>query len=484
MSMQEFTNSKRKLIFVLCLLLFAGFFATSIASYYVSRNAIRQSIMVSELPLTADNVYSEIQKDLIRPIFISSMMASDTFVRDWVLAGEQDEDKISRYLREVKETYSTFSSFFVSDHTRRYYYADGLLKTIDEKDELDAWYFRVRTMETPYEINVDPDAAHDNALTIFINYKVLDYQGNFIGATGVGLTVDAVRSLINTYQDRYQRNIYFVDQQGKVVLYGNHVQPVDSSIHDFPGLDAVASEILSKPSGSYQYTHEENEVLLNVRFIPELNWYLFVEKNENEAVREIRQTLYLNLIICAVITAFALLMTTMTIRRYQDKLELMATSDLLTQLPNRQAFEVVSRTFMHDARRNDEALSLLLLDIDDFKQINDRYGHVAGDTVIRAVADVLSDNLRESDFLCRWGGEEFLILLKNCDGANALQLSEKLRLAIEMLQLNINGQHPVITASFGASEWKRSEVMDVLIDRADRALYQAKAAGRNRSQLA
>src|SRR5690606_36726907 len=108
-------DNKRKLIFLLWGLLCIGFFATSAASYYVSKSTIRDAIVTSELPLTADNIYSEIQKDLIRPIFISSMMARDTFVRDWVLAGEEDVAKISRYLNEVKQSYDTFSSFFVSE---------------------------------------------------------------------------------------------------------------------------------------------------------------------------------------------------------------------------------------------------------------------------------------------------------------------------------------------------------------------------------
>lgn len=481
-SMQEFASIKRKLVLVLSFLLSAGFFVTSVASYYVSKNTIRQSIVDNELPLTTDNVYSEIQKDLIRPIFISSMMASDTFVRDWVLAGEQDIQKISRYLKEVKETYSTFSSFFVSENSRHYYYSDGLLKTVNAKEEADAWYFRVREIDAPYEINVDPDAAHDDALTIFINYRVHDYDGRFIGVTGVGLTVDAVRSLINNYQNRYKRNIYFVDKQGDVVLYGNHAQSVHASIRGEPGLSKLADQILANRAGAYQYAQQGGEVLLNVRFIEELDWYLFVEKNENEAVEGIRQTLYLNLLICALITVIALLVTTMTIRRYQDKLEMMATSDQLTQLPNRQAFDVVVHGLLQDARRHDEAMSLVLLDIDDFKQINDQYGHSSGDAVIRTIADVLRDNLRESDFICRWGGEEFLLMLKNCDRDHAITLCEKLRIAIEAIDMNFDGQHPRITASIGISLWKPPEKIGALIERADRALYQAKASGRNRVQ--
>lgn len=480
--MSKLIESKRKVIILLWALLCIGFFATSIASYYVSKHSIRNAIVTSELPLTADNIYSEIQKDLIRPIFISSMMASDTFVRDWVIAGEEDISKISRYLKEVKDSYGTFSSFFVSERTRNYYYFDGLLKQVSEQEPVDAWYFRVQKMEAPYEINVDPDAAHEDALTIFVNYRVKDYDDNFIGVTGVGLTVDAVKALINNYQERYQRSIYFVDSSGKIVLYGNKFQPLGSSIHDHLGLRDMADEVLSSPSGAYQYTFNNQEILLNVRYISELDWYLFVERNEDDAIRDIRHTLYLNLLICAVITGIALLLTGMAITRYQDRLEVMATSDNLTKLPNRQAFDVISTAFVNDARRNGEGLSMIMLDIDNFKLVNDQYGHMVGDQVLVVVADTLRRHLREADFVCRWGGEEFLLLLKNCDAHNAIQIAEKLRLAVEAQLIEYKDQLLTVTISLGVSQWQPGDPMDTLIERTDRALYQAKIGGRNRTQ--
>src|SRR5690606_29760886 len=143
--------------------------------------------------------------------------------------------------------------------TRNYYYFDGFLKQVSEQEPVDTWYFRVQKMEAPYEINVDSDAAHADALTIFVNYRVKDYDDNFIGVTGVGLTVDAVKALINNYQERYQRSIYFVDASGKIVLYGSKFQPLGSSIHDHLGVRDMANEVLSKPLGAYQYTFNHQE---------------------------------------------------------------------------------------------------------------------------------------------------------------------------------------------------------------------------------
>ena len=99
---------------LVCLILFAGFLTNSISSYMAARSNMRRNITESTLPLTSDNVYSEIQRDLLSPIFISSLMANDTFLRDWALNGEHDTSLITKFLHEIKVQYSTVSSFFVT----------------------------------------------------------------------------------------------------------------------------------------------------------------------------------------------------------------------------------------------------------------------------------------------------------------------------------------------------------------------------------
>ena len=168
---------RRQLVSMLTVLLCLGFMVTALVNYVAARNLIREAIIGSELPLTSDNIYSEIQKDLVRPIFVSSMMAGDTFLRDWMLADEKDLSKISRYLTEIKQRYGAHTAFLVSDRTGNYYQADGLLKQVRKDEFRDVWYYRVRAMATPYEINVDPDMANRDALTIFVNYRVLRFQG-------------------------------------------------------------------------------------------------------------------------------------------------------------------------------------------------------------------------------------------------------------------------------------------------------------------
>jgi len=335
-------------------------------------------------------------------------------------------------------------------------------------------------MEKPYEINVDPDLANRDVLTIFINYQVHDYDGRFIGATGVGLTVDAVRKLVNEYQQRYGRTIYFVDTKGNIILYANKSNDAGKNIRITPGLSSVADAILKTQSGSFQYKRDGREHLLNVRLIPELNWYIFVEKEEDEALFAIRKALFINLGICLLITCVVLFITNFTINRYQRRLEAMATSDKLTGLANRQAFDLMAEHALKAANRSGEALSAMLVDIDLFKNINDSHGHLFGDSIIQGVARVAKDSLRDSDILCRWGGEEYLVLLKGCDAANAQALGEKFRLAVKEADFRHGDIAIHVTVSLGIAQHRVGESVDELLHRADTALYAAKEGGRDR----
>ena len=478
--MKHLAGDKQKLITALSVLLSLGFVITSFASYFVSKETIRQSIIRDELPLTADNIYSEIQKDLVRPTFISSMMASDTFLRDWVIAGEKDVGQITKYLDEIKKRYGTFASFYVSEQTHNYYYPQGILKKISTEDAHDVWYYRVRAMKQPYEISVDTDQSNRDALTIFINYHVYDYAEKFLGVAGIGLTVDAVRKLIDSYQERYNRIVYFVDLKGDVALYSNHQTSPGDNIRRIAGLRAQADTILKNQSGSYQYKRDGRIHLLNVRFIPELDWYLFVEKMEDEALAEIKRTLYMNLALCGLVTLVVLTLTNITINRYQRRLEEMATTDKLTGLANRQACELFADQAVKLARRNQEPLSAILIDIDHFKQVNDRYGHLAGDAVIKHLAETIQGCLRESDFLCRWGGEEYLLLMKGCDLNRAQIIAEHIRTTVKETPIDHAGQSIPITVSLGVAEHRDEESNTLMFGRADQALYRAKESGRDR----
>ncbi len=476
--------NRRLLVLAVGALLLVGFVATSVASYWVSRQSLRNAITETELPLTSDNIYSEIQNDLVRPILISSLMASDTFVRNWVLEGERDPKLVSQYLNEIKTRYNAFTSFFVSDRTYTYYHADGVLKKVHPDEPRDVWYFRVRDMQADYEINVDPDMANSDALTIFINYRVRDYDGNFIGATGVGLTVNAVRKKLDDYQQRFNRTVYFVDLNGKVAMVGQGGQVPETDISMRGDMASVLPHLSKTETKSFQYTYKDEARLLNVRYIDELHWYLFVEKSDEAALAGITRTLYWNLLISIGITLLVLYGSRQVINRFQGRLEEMATTDQLTGLATRHAYELLMQQAMRDAQRHDLPLCVIMVDVDRFKLINDGFGHVAGDRVLRGVADAMRAALRSSDLVCRWGGDEFLVVLRNCDIVNGERIAESIREVIESAEFHVGGRIVTASVSLGVASLAPDELLDHLLTRADDALYQAKEEGRNCVRIA
>jgi diguanylate cyclase (GGDEF)-like protein len=471
---------KRPILLMVTLFLALGFLGTTVVSYCVSRNAIRDSILTQELPLTSDTIYSEILKDLVRPVFVSSMMASDTFLRDWTLDGERDQNRMTRYLREIMSRYGAFTSFFVSERTGNYYHPSGMLKKVSPDEPRDQWYYRVRDMREPYEINVDPDLANRDLLTIFINYRVLDYQGEYLGASGIGLTVESVRTAIQNYQQRFDRTISFVDPSGRILLAANPNRQRDTSIFGIEGLRDIAPRILKERSGSYEYVRDGKTMLLNARYIPELKWFLFVQKSEDGALAGIRHTLYVNLAVCLGVTLLVVFITGVALTRYQSRVEEMASTDKLTGLLNRQTLDALFQQAIALAKRTGAPLSVVLADIDRFKRINDRHGHLTGDAVLREVAATLKTSLRASDTVCRWGGEEFLVILKDCDIDAAMALAEKLRGAIADNRALSGMTAGGATASFGVAQLLEDESVEALVGRADRALYLSKQNGRNR----
>jgi diguanylate cyclase len=176
---------------------------------------------------------------------------------------------------------------------------------------------------------------------------------------------------------------------------------------------------------------------------------------------------------------------TRELREQKDAAEKAARTDLLTGLASRRAFTESADLEMQRALRYSTPLSLVMVDLDHFKRINDNFGHRVGDTVLVSFARIVSQQVREVDVVGRLGGEEFAILLPNTDVAEAVRVTERIRLAVANNKLESNGQVIQYTASFGIATFSGHEVsLGGFMDRADVALYKAKRYGRNRVELA
>lgn len=157
-------------------------------------------------------------------------------------------------------------------------------------------------------------------------------------------------------------------------------------------------------------------------------------------------------------------------------MEKQATTDPLTGCYNRKMFNDLFRSETKKATRHNKKFSLIILDIDNFKSVNDTYGHLTGDEVLKKIASLACASIRESDIFARWGGEEFAVLLPETDMEGGAVLAEKIRVNIKNHHFDQAGN---LTCSFGVCQYNAEEVGDTLISNADWALYHAKNHGKN-----
>nr|WP_298926786.1 GGDEF domain-containing protein [uncultured Erythrobacter sp.] len=220
--------------------------------------------------------------------------------------------------------------------------------------------------------------------------------------------------------------------------------------------------------------------LLSAIFFIRPVFTLFVQETLTEqAYRE--SGLYPLLLITVGVWALAISMT-LLIAVLQDQIEDLkkdAEIDPLTGLRMRGAFEADAKDLLIERMDDHRAISMIVADIDHFKQVNDIWGHQTGDVAISNFGRLINDMVRDNDLCGRVGGEEFCILVSDCDGPQATRLAERLRLALATLMHDGMGPDLRLTASFGVSSWRTGEGYGAMFARADAALYAAKQGGRN-----
>jgi len=467
-----------RIVFIITALVFTLSATLTVINYLTSMETTREQLKNSALPLTIDNIYTEIQKNIIEPNLIASMMAHDTFLIDWLSDEEDEVQKIVHYLETIQNKYQMFTAFLVSDKSRNYYSANGMLDKIDTKSPNSQWYLDFQKASELSEINIDYNTNMGSELIMFINHKILDNDYHMIGATGVGLKTSYINDMLKVFRQRYQFSVYFVDVNGKVVIAEQNVKKLNN-LSDIPDLARQLSDIIGKGSQVFEYTQSGEAFLLNRKYISELDLYLIVEAKVNNFTQAAEETFYLNVLLSAVITLLISFIIVLYVRKIHLKLDKLASNDDLTHLPNRRSFhDELAKQLLLKERYNSE-LSLLFIDIDNFKDVNDTKGHDVGDKVLKSLANILNNNVRKSDFVARWGGEEFIILLIDSDINQAQVIAEQLRSQVANSNHLSQYAQQQVTISLGATSVTDEDNIDTLLKRADLALYKAKSKGKN-----
>ncbi|WP_017903532.1 sensor domain-containing diguanylate cyclase [Pseudomonas asplenii] len=368
-----------------------------------------------------------------------------------------------------------------------------------------------------------PYVGNNNHLMIQISHPIFDGEGNYLGYLGAGIYLNEPNILHSLLGEHYYRDgsyLYVVDTQGRLIYHQDPTR-IGEVIKGNPAIDAV----ITGATGSRRLTNSKGiDMLTGYAPVPRIGWGVISQRPTDITLEGLQRLMLevagyavpLSLLSLLAIWWLSSLITKplwqlanstehwgassaaqsvskvkawyyeaaqlknamqkalMSLHQQLGRLNLENVTDSLTGLTNRRGLQLI----LEDWESHRQPFSVLALDIDHFKQVNDNYGHSAGDLVLQHVAQQMRRHSRESDVLCRQGGEEFLMLLPATPLDQALQVAERLRSAMAYTE-SPNGIP--VTVSLGVIDWPREgETVAQALKEADLALYRAKGKGRNR----
>jgi diguanylate cyclase (GGDEF)-like protein len=463
---------EKNLGLVIAIIIFLGVSISSLFIYFSFKRAISESTR-SIAELSATNIYSEINNELTKPIYVALTMATDTFVVDWLIDEEtSNPQEIIDYLSGIKNKFQYSSVFLISNQSLDYYRQTGYLKTINPADGHDVWYFDFINMESDYELDVDVDEAN-GILTVFVNVKLFDTNGNLIGVAGVGVEMDYIQVLINFFEEEYALEAFLIDRMGLVQSASETSYIEHRFIFEEEQFAIHKGTILTSFDGMIVIESQQQFIISH--YIDELDWYIIIVKDTNLLLGFLRNYFFTSFIMALLVVVIVSSIVSHTVKKHQKKVNQMATKDFLTNLLNRRGFDMEYSSTKKTKTSNG---IVFMADIDHFKNYNDKFGHVFGDAILRNVAKTLEDTLGLKGIISRWGGDEFSGIIIGTE-SDWMTILEEFRTNIaKQEELVKNG----VTLSIGYTVTAFDEEIDAVLKRMDFALYVSKQLGGNRIQ--
>ncbi len=436
-----------------------------------------------------------------KSIAIAHTTLTSLLVSEWIKGAFNSSDYI---LREIVETVPVsalkYPSNNVIEHERISKYIERKQKTFPNSNGVGLNDAKCIMTHTPSIVGFD--ASNREWCSVPMNNPEIEtYVSNMFISNNKKMMVIQTRKFPNNKGlAGIGVNLAFFSQWLKKVNLGPHgvIAITDNNLKllarqpELPKAlgknvnDAIVKAFISSNNKEKSYSDtsplDGKERLYNIRKVEDLPFVVVV----GEANIDWMDGWYKQLKTCILITIVLWLMGGLILRDYlkimkqKKELEKISTTDYLTGLYNRHKLNDILKSEFHRANRIKSPFGVILLDIDFFKNINDTYGHNVGDSVLKEISNLLKQNIRVSDTLGRWGGEEFLIIVPQGDKQKEQILAKKLRLSIEKYSF-ITVKN--ITASFGVATYQEGDNIDSLIKRADDALYKAKENGRNKVEV-
>lgn len=472
-------KQKYNVVFIISSLLMILLILMASINYNISLRESSKQIKENSLPLSLENIYDEIEDNIVKRQLIASMMSNNIFVHDWIKSNSNNHNEIIEYLLSVKNKYNIFDVYLVSEISGNDYTQNALMGNMNDKIHPYTWYKRLKNSNKKYEFNLDFSKIHKDSFMLYINHKIIDKNNKFLGITGLVIKMTNINKMLELFRKKYNATVIFFDEKGDIILSESKSKN-KKNIDDLKYLKNHKNEIISKNNNTFEYKDANHTNALTVKYLENLDLYMSVSVQLDAHLKYMKNVYIINILFSLLISTFIAYILLIIIRRNNAKLLFLANHDELTGLFNRRSLETRLKELLLLQKRKEMSLCIAFFDIDNFKKINDTFGHYKGDLVLKELSKIFQENLRNTDFICRWGGEEFVMIF----AGNELELNKnkllKIKDKIEYDNTLLSIVEQKTTVSIGLTSYVKGDTLETFISRSDKAMYLSKTTGKNK----
>jgi len=468
LALKQFTDLQRGILLIAIMVVVA----IAMTTYLFTARLSPEKTLPHQGPLSP--AIELVTEHVLQPLHIAETLSHSASLVE-LLSEPVDKAPIVEELTRLKHNFGI--EFFMASELARYqYFSSGREHSLKEGET--NWYFELK--HSPDKTIAD--VGRWDEPQFFIDIKILDEDKRFLGFFGTAQKLDTFVTLFDEYKEQYGYHFIFVDQNDRIMLSSDqNLSPKDSafkSLNDLAWFRQWQKDHPNQILNSSVIKSDSQNYLITDVSVSRFGWRVLILSPVETQISPISQLYFLAiaLFVLAILAAFGLLLRALNF--YKSSVDDKISTDALTGLVNRVYIQEY-----YEQLDPAQPVSIIVLDLDRFKAINDDYGHNMGDKALISVSKRLRSYLSSPNILCRWGGEEFLILMPNANLEEATILANSMCDVLAVKPFNLYNQLFPITGSFGVASAETKPQFARLFDRADKALYKAKRNGRNRVEI-
>ncbi len=490
-NLERASTLRIKLVATFSILFGVTFAAISLASYGVSKLIITRDIDLQTQEVATGHA-AEIDQWITRMI---SIVDAYSYM---IGKGLPDDKKITSEILRNYSSESFFSDLYYGSVSGRFVSGTNWFPTEKYDPRVRPWFTEgVKNGKTAIT-GLYLDQGTQTSI-VSVSSPVYFRDGSLRGVLSADVSLDTIEEKLKKIKVRGKGYSVLINETGTILFHPKRSM-IGKSLYDLPNIGSPIEKIFERKQWGMHYDPYDDRFAVFTP-IPSAKWIMVIVLTKDEVYGDLKFLamkfflIFMTALIVVILTSkfFALKLTyfmhllecTVEIRTAELKekiaeVEYLSLTDPLTGIANRRKIESVLSAEIDRTHRTGNPLSVIMIDIDNFKEFNDIYGHGTGDKILKKFAVTMILALRSIDIAGRIGGEEFLIICPETDMTGAFLVAEKLRVEVESMKIDSLGQ---ITASFGCAELYPGEKLDSLISRSDQALYRAKEHGRNTVEI-